>query len=59
MITKTERPFLVHAIAFCDNCGFSEEDYKKAVQKGREHAHSTGHSVTVETGYVKRFNYAE
>ena len=36
MITKTERPFLVHAIAFCDNCGFSEEDYKKAVQKGRE-----------------------
>jgi hypothetical protein len=50
------RPWLVHAVADCRDCDFSEHDYKIAVQKGRQHAKKTGHCVIVETGYCQIYN---
>ncbi len=50
------RPWIVHAIADCSDCGWEETDYKTAVQKGRRHAETTGHTVSVETGYAQIHN---
>jgi len=51
--------FLVHAIAKCRDCSWSEEYYEIAVRKGREHAKKTGHTVDIETGYVWTLNDKE
>ncbi len=51
-----KRPFLIHAVADCHDCSWSEHDYKKCVQAARRHAQKTGHNVLVETGYYQEYN---
>ena len=41
---------VIHAIAHCRNCDWTEEDVNIALKKGREHSKKTGHIVDVEVG---------
>lgn len=54
--TMAERPWLVHALAYCSDCGWDENNWRNAVKEGRKHASKTGHMVTVETGYAQIYN---
>jgi hypothetical protein len=49
-MAKKSRVGLIHCIAICSDCEWREEDFKKAVQKGREHNEKTGHEVVIEMG---------
>lgn len=42
---------LLHCIANCRNCNWSEEDYNTAKEEGRKHALKHNHIVDVEEGY--------
>jgi hypothetical protein len=44
---------LIHAIAMCSDCDFSDYNYLTAQKKGRNHHIITGHRVSVETGYAQ------
>ena len=50
--------FTVHQIAYCQNCEWSNEEYKnfQARKTAYRHAKKTGHSVTVETGLITQYN---
>jgi len=54
--TKWERPKFVHAIACCSDCEWQGGYFTVAVEEARKHARKTGHTVTVETGYVQTYN---
>lgn len=41
---------VVHAIAHCDNCDFTEDLYSSAAWEATKHAKATGHTVSVEQG---------
>ena len=43
---------LVHAIAYCEDCGWHEEDYLIAQKEARKHHRKTGHEVVIETGLI-------
>jgi Zn ribbon nucleic-acid-binding protein len=44
---KSERR-VVHVVATCVECGWSEDDYKSAAREARRHVADSGHSVSVE-----------
>jgi len=41
---------LIHAIAQCSDCDWTEEHYLKAQNEARKHYLKTGHQIIVETG---------
>jgi hypothetical protein len=41
-----------HAEAYCQDCEFVNSNYLKAIDKAREHAIKTGHTVDVVKGYL-------
>lgn len=47
--------WIVHAIAKCEDCDFTDEYYLTAVDNGRKHNKNTGHKVTVEVGFVYKY----
>lgn len=59
MKTRYKRPGLIHALAFCQDCDWSEEWFPIAVKKAQIHAKQTGHTVDVETGYTQTYNPKE
>jgi len=50
---------LIHAIATCHDCDWTEEDYICAQKEGRKHALQTGHEVNIQTGYTQTYNRRE
>lgn len=40
----------VHAVAECEDCGWSYCNHKNALAIGAKHAYKTGHMVQVELG---------
>jgi len=56
--TEEKRPWLVHAVAYCQECDWKCEDYHIAVRAARDHARQTGHKIVVETGYAQTYNPA-
>lgn len=50
-----KRGSIVHALAFCLDCDWGEQDYNIALRKGREHNRRTGHAVTAEVGRVYEY----
>jgi len=53
---KTERSVVIHAIAQCENCAWSNEDWQKARAAGRRHAEQKEHRVCIETGTVRYYD---
>lgn len=41
---------VVHAISFCENCGWESQNHKNAQANAARHAKSRGHVVRVEIG---------
>ena len=54
--TEKQRPWKVHAVAYCQDCDWSCDNHNEAVKKAYSHAQKTGHYVVVETGYVQHYN---
>ena len=54
MNRRTERTSrsLVHCIAQCRDCAWSDDDYVRAARRATLHVHETGHTVSVEQGIV-------
>lgn len=44
--------WVIHAMAHCTKCGWSESDYKTAQKKASDHASRTGHKVKAEVAYA-------
>jgi len=40
----------IHCIAKCRECNWTEENFKIAMKKAREHSKNTGHIVDAEQG---------
>ena len=55
-MSNGRRRNITHTIAFCQTCGWQEEDYLTAASKGRYHAKSKRHNVTVEVAYFVEYN---
>lgn len=55
MVTKTPVG-TIHVIAQCGDCTWRNEDFIKAEQAARQHAETTGHTVSVERGQCWKFN---
>jgi len=49
------KKWLVHGIADCRECGWSEQDYKTVQEKARAHVQKTGHKVTADLGYAVEY----
>lgn len=49
------RKWLVHAVAYCAECRFSDENYITAQRSARNHANKTGHRVQLELGYCGEY----
>lgn len=47
---------IIHQIAGCYDCSFSEEYFLNARKKAYSHAKKTGHHVWVETGILIQYN---
>ena len=43
---------LIHAIAQCRDCDWSEDYYLKAAREATKHVRETGHTVSVDQGTV-------
>lgn len=43
---------LVHCIAECRDCGWSEQNYLRAARAASAHVRETGHTVSVDQGIV-------
>ena len=56
MANKRVRKCLIHAIAQCQDCKWTEEGYNEAQKAARRHAKKTGHTVDLETGYWQEYN---
>ena len=41
---------VIHAIAWCRDCNWTEGDFIIALRRGRDHSKKTGHIVDVEVG---------
>jgi hypothetical protein len=50
-IERTSRG-LVHCIALCRDCAWSDDDYIDAARAATRHVRQTGHTVEVEQGIV-------
>lgn len=50
-MTRT-KPKIVHVIAHCEECNWTDEDFKTAQRQARLHSYKTGHAVHVEVGRV-------
>lgn len=46
----------VHAMAECRDCPWSDQNYRKAENRARRHAATTGHTVHVERGQAWTYN---
>jgi len=51
-----KRPWLVHAVAYCQECEWRNESYREARERAYSHAKRTGHYIVVETSYVQHYN---
>lgn len=40
---------IIHRICFCNQCEFSNSDYRTALSQAKNHVLKTGHSVVIET----------
>lgn len=49
---ETTRPGLVHCIAACKDCEWTDDNYLAASSEARKHVRETGHTVSVESGRV-------
>ena len=49
------KKWLVHGIADCTNCDWSEQDYMTVQKKAAKHAKKTGHKVTADLGYAVEY----
>ena len=47
---------LVHAIAWCETCGWEAPSWKNAMPIAAKHAQSKHHLVRVETGFAWTFD---
>ena len=47
---------VIHVVATCEDCEWSETGYLNGVRKAYYHAKKTGHTVTVETGNAWIYN---
>jgi hypothetical protein len=58
MKAKARGNGITHQVAHCQNCNWKCEDYRNgtARKKAREHAKTTGHVVTGETGMSWNYN---
>ncbi len=50
MPTYTVRRGKYHAVARCQDCNWSQEDYLVAEKEAINHSIETGHSIDLETG---------
>jgi len=50
------RSGVVHAMAECEDCGWTTEFYKNALANGAQHARRTGHTVHVEQAIAVTYN---
>jgi FixJ family two-component response regulator len=46
---------LIHGIAHCTQCDWSEEDYLRVQRRAAQHARTTGHKVTADLGYIVEY----
>lgn len=46
---------LIHGIAHCTECDWSEEDYLTVQKRAAQHARTTGHKVTADLGYIVEY----
>lgn len=49
------RKGLIHGIAYCTQCDWSEEDYLTVQRRAAQHARTTGHKVTADLGYIVEY----
>ena len=49
------RKALIHGIASCTQCDWSEEDYLTVQKRAAQHARTTGHKVTADLGYLVEY----
>jgi hypothetical protein len=57
VVTAMKRPWLVHAVAVCYQCGWRYEDYLgDFVSEAKKHTKETGHETGVETGYCQHYS---
>lgn len=46
------QPRIIHCIAQCKDCDWTEDDYKSAARDAADHSRREGHVVRVEQGVV-------
>jgi hypothetical protein len=50
------RKGLIHGIAHCTQCDWSNEDYLTVQRRAAQHACVTGHKVTADLGYIVEYS---
>jgi hypothetical protein len=53
---RVSRKGLIHGIAHCTQCDWSEEDYLTVQRRAAQHARTTGHKVTADLGYIVEYD---
>lgn len=53
------RQWIVHGIAHCTECEWSEDDYLTVRRRAASHARRTGHRVSAEVGYAVEYGPEE
>lgn len=43
---------VIHCLANCPECGFMNDNYRKAARAATKHVRETGHKVSVDVGLV-------
>lgn len=46
---------LIHAVADCQECDWTDHDYRTSQKSARRHHIKTGHRVHTETGYCGEY----
>ena len=55
---KSENYGIIHLVAYCQNCNWSNEDHKnpqKVRNEIRKHILKTGHEIIIETGLARKY----
>lgn len=53
----SKRNSVVHRIAQCTECDWTDEEYKNALVRARRHCARTGHRVIVESAYTITYSF--
>jgi len=43
---------IIHRVAICFGCDWSDDDVEQAVKRARAHNKKTGHAVNIESAYT-------